>query len=188
MEGRIIDMVEQRSNELHDTEQRALTYLQDANTIPSAPPLADHRLRFRLWHFPAFEAYQSWTVLERLRRREPSAFLVRQVTWDRPFDCRRLRDPLLGLQEGFHTQPKIELRDRTLHAPELSSRLARAQSLAIPVVGRNSGICVDGAIFGYEEWGGSLRLEWCCNGPAEWLEFTTWAGEMMNWLRETCAA
>ena len=179
--------VEQRPKEMHETEERAHTYLRDATTVPSAPALTGYWLRFRLWHYPAFEAYRSWSVFELRRRRESTVLVVRQVTWDRPHDCQRLRDPLLGLQEGFHSHPKIELRDRPLDASELATRLAGAQSLSVPIVGRDSGICVDGAMFGYEERDGSPRLEWCCNGPAEWREFTTWAREMMRWLYETCA-
>jgi hypothetical protein len=180
-------MIEQRQLDLHETEQRAHEYLRDVATIPSAPPLTDHRLRFRLWYYPAFEVHRSWSIFEKHRKREPTIFLVRQITWDRPYDCQRLRDPLLGLQEGFHTNPKIELRDRPLDASELGSRLARAQSLAIPIIGRDSGLCVDGAMSGYEERDGRPRLEWCCDGPAEWRPFTSWAKEMMIWLHEICA-
>lgn len=97
---------EQRPKEMHDTEVRAHSYLRDATTIPSAPELSGYWLRFRLWHYPAFEAYRSWSVFELHRRREPSLFVVRQVTWDRPHDYQRLRDPFMGLQEGFHSNPK----------------------------------------------------------------------------------
>jgi len=177
---------EQRTKELHETEQRAHSYLRDATAIPSAPLLTSYWLRLRLWHYPAFEAYHSWSVFE-LRRREAALIVVRQVTWDRPYDCQRLRDPLLGLQEGFHSHPKIELRDRPLDVSELATRLAAARSVSVPIVGQHSGICVDGAMFGYEEQDGSPRLEWCCEGPAKWREFTTWARDMMRWLHDTCA-
>lgn len=179
--------LEKRPKELHETEDRALGYLRDATTIPSAPPLTGDWLRFRLWHYPAFEAYQSWSVFELRGPRALPSFVVRQVAWDRPHDCQRLRDPRLGLQEGFHSHPKIELRDRPLDATEFETKLAVARSVSVPIVGRDRGICVDGAMFGYEERGGSPRLEWCCEGPAEWREFTTWAREMMRWLDETCA-
>jgi hypothetical protein len=173
---------------MQETEERAHSYLQHATTIPSAPPLMGYWLRFKLWHYPAFHAYQSWSIFELRRRSEPALLVVRQVTWDRPHDYQRLRvDPLLGLQEGFHTHPKIELRDRPLDASEVATRLAAAQSISVPIVGRDSGVTLDGAMFGYEERGGSPRLEWCCDGPAEWREFTIWAREMMRWLHETCA-
>jgi hypothetical protein len=179
--------LEHRPKEMHETEERALSYLRDATTIPSAPPLTGYRLRFRLWHYPAFDAYRSWSVFELSRRREPASLLVRQVTWDRLHDCQRLRNPLLGLQEGFHSHPKIEVRDRPLDASELAARLAAAHSVSVPIVGRDRGITLDGVTFGYEEEDGSPRLEWWCDGPAEWREFTTWAREMMQWLHETCA-
>jgi hypothetical protein len=102
--------LEQRPKEMQETEERAHSYLQHATTIPSAPPLMGYWLRFKLWHYPAFHAYQSWSIFELRRRSEPALLVVRQVTWDRPHDYQRLRvDPLLGLQEGFHTHPKIEL-------------------------------------------------------------------------------
>jgi hypothetical protein len=179
--------LEQRPKEMHQTEERALTYLRDATTVPSAPPLTGYSLRFRLWYYPAFHAHQSWSIFELHRRGEPALPIVRQVTWDRPHDCQRLRDPLLGLQEGFHTHPKIELRDRPLDRSELAARLAAAKLMSVPIVGRDTGICLDGGMSGYEERDGSPRLEWCCDGPPEWREFTTWATEMMRWLRHTCA-
>ena len=177
--------LEQRLPEMQETEKQAHHYLRDATSVPSAPPLINHSLRFRLWHYPAFDAYRSWSIFELRRSNEPASLLVRQVTWDRPHDCQRLRvDPLLGLQEGFHTDPKIEIRDRPLNASDLAERLAAAQSVSVPIVGRDSGICLDGARFGYEERDGSPRLQWCCDGPPEWREFTTWAREMMKWLHE----
>lgn len=168
-------------------EKRAHGYLCDATAIPSAPLLNGYWLRFRLWHYPAFEAYRSWSVFELHGHRASAQFVARQVTWDRPHDYQRLRDPLLGLQKGFHSDPKIELRDRPLDPSELATRLAAAQSLSLLIVGRQSGICLDGATFGYEERDGSPRLEWCCDGPAEWREFTSGATAMMSWLHETCA-
>ncbi len=181
--------LEQRPKEMQETEERARGYLRDATAIPSAPSLTGYSLQFRLWHYPAFHVYQSWSVFELRRRSEPVSLVVRQITWDRPHDCQRLRaDPLLGLREGFHTHPKIELRDRPLDASELATRLVAAQAISVPIVGRHSGLCLDGAMFGYEGRDGSSRLEWCCDGPDEWREFTVWAREMMTWLHETCAA
>jgi hypothetical protein len=142
----------------------------------------------RLWSYPAFEPFRSWSVFELRRHREPVLVVVRQVTWDRLHDCQRLLcDPLLGLRDGFHRYPKMDLRDRPLEISELDARLAAARAMSVPIVGRDTGICVDGVMFGYEERDGSPRLEWCCDGPAEWREFTTWAKEMMTWLYETCA-
>lgn len=175
---------ERRQQEFLETERRALEYLRDATAIPSATLLDGYCLRFRLWHYPAFEVYRSWSVFASRR----DQVLVRQVTWDRLHDCQRLRDPLLGLQEGFHTYPKIELRDRRLESAAFAARFAEAQRLSLPIVGRDRGVCLDGAMLGYEEHDGSPRVQWCCDGPAEWREFTTWAGEMMRWLLDTCAA
>jgi hypothetical protein len=157
-------------------------------TIPSAPSLTGYRSLFRLWHYPAFQAHRSWTVFKSRGGREPAQFLVRQVAWDRAYDHQRLREPLLGLQEGFQSHPKIEVRDRPLGAAVLAARLSLAKFESLPVVGLDSGLCVDGASFGYEEQEGERRLEWCCDGPADWREFTTWAGDMMRWLHEICVA
>ena len=118
-------MTEKRPEELHETEKRAHAYLQDATAIPSAPALGRCGLRLRLWHYPAFDALRTWSVFEKLRRGEPSTFLVRQITWDRPYDYQRLHDPLMGLQEGLHSHPKIESRDRSLDTTELAFRLAK---------------------------------------------------------------
>jgi hypothetical protein len=173
---------------MQEVEQRARAYLRNTSTIPSAQALTNYLLRLRLWHYPAFEAYRSWSVFEPHQRRQPSELLIRQVTWDRAHDSNRLHDPLLGLQQGFHTFPKMEVRDRALDVAAFAERLDAAHSISLPLVGRSGGACLDGAMFGFEERDGSPRLEWCCDGPAEWQEFTTWAREMMRWLHETCVA
>jgi hypothetical protein len=178
--------VEQRPEEFHETEQRAHRYLRDATAVPSAPPLNGHSLRLRLWHYPAFDACRSWSVFELRRRQEAALLVVRQITWDRPHDWQRLSDPFLGLKEGFHGHPKIELRDRPVNASDLADRLTAAKLIAVPIVGRYRGIYLDGEIFGYEERDGSPKMEWCCEGPGEWRAFTIWAREMMNWLLEIC--
>src|SRR5262245_49200461 len=121
--GRMKTTPEQRQQEFRETEQRALEYLRDTTSIPSAPPLDGYCLRFRLWHYPAFDVCRSWSVFGSRR----DQVLVRQVTWDRLHDCQRLRDPLVGLQEGFHTYPKIELRDRLLESNAFAGRFAEAQ-------------------------------------------------------------
>jgi hypothetical protein len=180
--------MEKRPEVIQKTELRAMGYLQDVTTIPSAPPLGNYSLLFRVWHYPPFAACCSWSVLKSRMPYRPSEYLVRQMTWDRPHDCLRLRDPLFGLQEGFHSLPKMEVRDRAVDGAELSSRLEAGRLISLAPIGRHRGICLDGAIFGFEAEFGSPRLEWCCDGPPDWCQFIAWADEMRKWLQELCIA
>ena len=95
---------------------------------------------------------------------------------------------MTGLRDGFHTHPKIELRDRTLDASMLETRLNAGRQIPVSMVRCDQVIFLDGESLGYEERNGSTRLEWHGNGPTEWREFIHWAREMMTWLQEVCAS
>ena len=179
--------MEKRYEEFEKTAETAMSYLRGTAPIPSADSLRERRLVFRLWHSPSFSLHRSWSVFK-LQRQPPSEdeWLVRQVTWDRPRDYSRLSDPLHGLREGFHSSPAIEVRDRSLDPATITSRISVGRSIAISVVAVPHSIGTDGETFGYED--GYIQLQWWTVFPAQWSEFAKWAGDMMGWLHETCAA
>ena len=179
--------MEKRYEDFKKTSAIAMSYLRGTDPIPSADPLRDWRLVFRLWRFPSFSLHKSWSVFK-LQRDRPleDEWLVRQVTWDRPLDCSRFTDPLEGLRRGFHLSPAIEVRDRRLDPVTISSRISVGRSIPISIVAVPHSIGVDGEIFGYED--GYVQLQWWSVFPAEWSEFAKWTADTIEWLQQTCAA
>ena len=46
-----------------------------------------------IWRYPAFEPYQSWSLIKGWIARDQQ-WLVRRVTWERAIDYQRAADPL----------------------------------------------------------------------------------------------
>ncbi len=178
---------EQRQIEFRQVEGLAMGYLAFPQSVPKADDLGNWRFLLRLWHLPAFAEYRSWGLY---RHQSPASrhvrSLVRQVTWDREGDYRRLFDPLEGLERGYHIQPTIEIRDRPLVTEELDERLAELKEISFPVFA-SGGIGIDGESFGIENPVFRDRVEWWCEGPESWKGITSWTASMREWLIATAA-
>lgn len=179
---------EQRQSEFRELERLAMGYLEAPHSVPKADDLGKWRFCLRLWHFPSFVENRAWGLYqyhERGSRQVRS--LVRQVTWDRPADSKRFFEPLVGLGQGFHVQPTIEVRDRPLAAEELEERLGELENISFPVFA-SRGIGIDGETFGIARPGHAESVQWWCDGPESWSGLTTWASSMRGWLASVTAA
>jgi hypothetical protein len=173
---------ENRYDEFRELEHTARGYLLRPDTIPSAPSLDAWFLQFQLWHFPSFTEHRSWAVYQRRERGSRLEHtMLRQTTWDYATDSRRLIDPLLGVSQGFHTSPTIEIRDRPISPEAFDSRIARLRDISFPAFyGRPGGI--DGEFFGMAFPPPASVVWWWCDGPASWRTLIDWAAEMRHWL------
>ena len=171
--------------ELYSTAER---YLTQPHTIPKAQSLDSWHLELRLWHFPSFTEHRSWGIYQHRERGVRRArTLVRQVTWDYAADSKRLLDPLTGLEQGFHTNPTIEVRDRSLDTASFESRFTVLTTIAFPAFAAR-GIGIDGETFGIAYPRPGASVEWWCDGPESWQPLTRWAAEVISWLTEITAA
>lgn len=174
-------MIEQRWSEWAALEQSARAYLAAPHTIPAAAPLDRWRWCLRLWHHPSFTPSRSWTVYQPHDPRQPRT-LLRQVTWDRPTDAHRFSDPLAGLQEGFHPQPTVGVRDRPIDPATFANRLAALRSMSIPVFATTGAITLDGETFGVALADPGASVTWRSQAPASWAQLIDWASESRTWL------
>jgi hypothetical protein len=179
---------EQRQAEFHTLENSAMSYLSEPHILPKAESLNRWRYVLRLWHYPSFTAHHSWAIYQRreLGNRLVRT-LVRQVTWDRASDCQRLSEPLLGLENDFHSQPTIEVRDRPIATASFEDRLKALATISFPAFA-TSGIGIDGETFGVSSSEHGANVEWWCDGPESWREITAWAAQTRKWLINTTSA
>jgi len=173
--------MENRQSEFNELSRRAIILLEGADRIEPQDPIRNLPPQFRLWHYPAFSAHKSWTIFK--SRSQNSQSVVREVTWDFLADNARLDDPLVGLKQGFHTNPTVVVRDGKLPDDEFSILIEEGRRLNIPLIGIEQGVGLDGEISGIELFGfDRVRLEWWCEGPMEWRALTDWVEKFRVFL------
>jgi hypothetical protein len=180
---------ERREEERAALEAQAFRLLEQAEELEPRMARQSRTLMLRLWHYPSFDAHRSWTVVTSHRTGAPPPYLlVREVTWDRLGDSRRLTDPLEGLKHGFHSRPSLAVRDAEIAPASLDSFLRTAPLLSFPIIGIGGPVGLDGESFGIEcgDLFQKVRLEWWGNGPPEWRAFTAWAQEIRDFLARCC--
>ena len=177
-------MIEAYRQEFAELTARAKKYLQH----PEIDLPHRHEL-LRLWRYPSFGPYVSWRVYTPFDSyAETDLPIAMRVTWDRPFDYTRFRDPMKGLTHGLAIEPTVERKEAELSRSELDSRLATLQTIKIPVVIDRS-VSVDGVSFGFENFGrAAVRLEWWSIMPDSWKPIIGWAAEMTDFLDATLEA
>lgn len=168
-------MAESRGAEREDLTARARRILENAELQITGNKGHTYLATVCVWHYPSFAPWRSWTIFsQKTAAAEKQDMLVRQLTWDAPYDLHRLTDPMAGLREGFHTTPSIALSDVYVPANRLQSLLDTLSTIPLHAVGFEPTLGLDGEGFGYESMAGfnRLRIEWWGNGPAEWRLYT----------------
>jgi hypothetical protein len=171
-----------------DLEAQAYRFLEHAKEVEPREVVRRYTSVLRLWHFPAFEAQVTWTILEPGKGRPklpPDApTLVREVTWDNQSDRRWMYDPGRELAKGIVRRPNIRLREALLPNDDFDNLIQTGANLAVPLIGMPRVLGLDGEFWGVETYAFSpnVRLQWFCAGPTEWRHFTTWVEELRAFL------
>jgi hypothetical protein len=170
-----------------ELEARALRLLEHAKEVEPRAEIRRYGSLLRFWHYPAHGPQTTWTIL-RPGRKAPTAAgpRVREVTWDRVPDQKRLFDPDQVRTRQLDSTPTLRLREVELPDTHLQALLAAAADLAVPVVLFSQTVGLDGEYFGLEtyEVSPSVRLQWWGEGPIEWRHFTDWFGQVRSFLTE----
>jgi hypothetical protein len=179
--------VEQRWEERQALETHGLLALEQVEQHEPNENVRGLRPLLRLWHYPSFLAYTSWTVFD-----PPDTShnrLVRQVRWDRPHDMLRFSDPPEGVKQGFNAPPSLSIGDVHVADDTLQKYVAELSSLLIPVLGIRDMITLDGTVSGLQAYGNiaSSRLQWWGEGPNAWSAFTAAVTHLRSYLAEQFA-
>jgi hypothetical protein len=176
--------VEDRPEERRTLELRGLLALEYAAQHEPVEMIRELRPLLRLWNYPAFFPYTSWTVFD-----PPDASrnrLVRQVQWDRPHDMLRFSDPLEGVRQGFHAPPSLRVNDAYIADGTLQQYLDELSRLPIAVVGIAAPLVLDGEVAGlqvYEHFFGT-QVQWSGDGPSTWSAFTAAVARLQSFLAD----
>jgi hypothetical protein len=175
---------EQRPEERAALETRGQRALEDATEHEPREVVRHLRPLLRLWSYPAFLAYTSWTVFD--PPDDTHTRLLRQVQWDRPYDLLPFADPLEGVKRGWQAPPTLSIRDAQVADALLRRHLEELRRLPIPVAGVEAPVGVDGELFGLQYDGVFLatRLQWWEEGPQAWSAFTLAVTRLRNALAE----
>ena len=175
-------MVENRQTEWDELEAKASAILENLEPLLIGRSTDRRYPTLRLSESPSFEPYRVWAVFETTvsGNRPPEAWLRRAV-WERGADLQRLRDPMTGLKEGFHTDPSVTFSEAALPRKELAAALSALSALVFPAFAGREVIVLDGIRYGIEMFGSSttVRLSWSRDSvPAygslsEWFQNTT---------------
>lgn len=163
-----------------ELEARADRLLEHAKEVEPRDRVRRYGSLLRLWHHPAFGPRKTWTILQPGRKVEAgAATLVRELTWDRDADQRRIFE-----KPDPRPAPTVRLREACVPAAELTTLLETGTGLAVSVVGVTHAAGLEGEFFGLEtyEVSPNVRVQWWGNGPTEWRHFTTWVEELRAFL------
>jgi hypothetical protein len=172
----------QPENAWAELETRAQRLLEHPRDLEPRDLIRRHGSLWRLWHFPAFGAHRTWTILQPGRKAPPDALpVVREITWDRDADHRRIFDS----PEASHpAQLSLRVRDAHLPPDDLQRFIEAGAKLAVPLIVLSGQVGLDGEFFGIETYEVSpfVRLQWWCAGPVEWRPLTDWVAALRSFL------
>ncbi|HEX6798623.1 MAG TPA: hypothetical protein VF116_13020 [Ktedonobacterales bacterium] len=164
---------EDRRDDLNALKQRALWALEHAAERDPAIPADANPPSARLWQYPSFGSYVSWTLFAPKFKGDAGRCMVRRVIWDQMHDLARFADPLEGIRQGFRAPPTILVADARVSIARFEHVAERFALCPIPVLGIEAPFGLDGDSYGLETFDLFLRirLEWWDEGPRTWGRF-----------------
>lgn len=160
--------MEQRDEEVCELTARARRLLDEPPLRFERSLLPSASLLVRTWAYPSFDSWVSWAVYDAAGPEVPHA-TIRRTTWHQRQDLRRLREPLLGVREGFHTHPTADHVARDCPIEEVDAFSEEIRKLSIPLAPA-APLVLDGVRVGVELPKRGVRLEWSEPGPEPWAE------------------
>jgi hypothetical protein len=155
--------------ELEDVAERVLKH------PPGGPKR--HNALLRIWRYPSFTPYTSWTVYRSIDRDKLDLF-IRELIWDRPKDAGRFSNPLEGIatEAMFRPIPTITQRSVQTESIQAFECIESLQRILLPPFHLDGCLGVDGEGFGVEtfNFANSSKLRWWSNPPQEWYEISKW--------------
>ncbi len=170
-----------------DLERKALATLRRPFDAPGFVSLLRPALRLIVWRYPAFEPFQSWSLIEELSVGDVS--VLRRVTWDRAEDYGRAGDPQrqAGLLIEQAPSPTLDVIDLRVSGTFVARTVAAVEALERPSAQGRAGIALDGVMNGFAIDERGVELEWWCEGPPDWHRFTKSMEAVRSGLEATIA-
>jgi hypothetical protein len=155
--------MENRPEERNELVERARHALEHPGEVEPRGDLHRYSQFLRLWRYPAFGPWNSWTLFEPGRYADdPEAFRLRQITWDQRSDLGRFGDPMEWLRQGYRAPPTLDVVDATVSRVTLKPYLDGLAHVRIPLLQGERYVMLDGEERGVEAYGFavSARVVW----------------------------
>ena len=138
--------------------------------IPDHRSFAQWQHLVRFWNYKAFGARISWSIFADIRPVSGRRAVVRRVTWT------VVPSPLVP--EG---QNKVVIEDADLVPEEVDAHMESLIDIPIALFPRRPHWGLDGESSGIEK-PLMFYLDWWCDGPKEWSDFTSRVRAFREWL------
>jgi hypothetical protein len=179
-------MIEKRQKEWYELEAKAEKLLNDPRLLPKEAILKFYEPVLRLWIYPSFEPYKIWVFSEpNVKTIRPDKLKVIRAIWQRGEDYQRLNDPIRGLKEGFHTEPKLEVQSIDLTKELFDMIFSKLQQIQFSVFANyRKSVGVDGVRYGIETFNSTHRtnISWWSVYPEEWQSLIDWFEQTTDFL------
>jgi hypothetical protein len=176
-------MSDNRDDIWAELQARAERALEHPKELEPRETVRRYGSLWRLWHGPSVGPLTTWTVLLPGRKVPAGAPpRVREVTWDRSADNKRLFGPE---STGLSAQPTLRVRDALLPPEELERLIDEGTRLTVPLLAFSRAVPVDEDLFGLETYEVSpyVRLQWWGEGPQAWRPLLDWVARLRALLQ-----
>lgn len=180
-------MTEICEKEWQNLQATARQMLENPRFLPKDLQIKQFHQTLHLWISPTFTPEKHWIFYTPQPQINPQPKpVVQQIIWQRETDFRRLNDPLIGLQEGFHIEPTFEIKTIEIGSEFYQKIRVELAKIKIPPFLEEEMNGRDGEIFGVEtlDLFYSGRITWWSSSPIEWKELVDWYEKIRKFLEE----
>jgi hypothetical protein len=180
-------MNESREKEWEELEAKAKQILENPRMLPEDFTAKHFTPVLHVWIAQTFTPETHWVFCKPLPQLNPQPKpIVKEIIWEQQKDSSRLHNPLVGLKEGFHTEPTIKLKKVEIEKDVLKNILDQLSKIQIPPFIEDEFLGRDGITFGVETLGiyQNAKIKWWSVYPDDWKYLAAWFEKTMTFLKE----
>jgi len=178
-------MIEKRDDEWYELEAKARQMLENSQFFPKDETIKHFIPTLHLWITPSFTPEKHWVFYDPRPQLNPLPKpRVRQFVWKKQEDYKRLNDPLIGLKEGFHSEPTFEIKTIEIERENFKRLHEDLAEIHFPAFIKDDFLGLDGEHFGVETLGAyhKAKVSWWSAFPPEWKNLVDWYKKIREFL------
>lgn len=180
-------MTVNREKEWQNLQIKAQQMLDNPRFLPKDETTRKFIPTLHLWLNPTFTPEKHWIFYKPQPQINPQPKpIVQQIIWEKVKDYQRLNNPLIGLKEGFHTEPTFNIKTITVEKEMFDKFHSDLAKIEIPPFVKYEILGLDGEHFGVETLGlyHNAKITWWSSYPKEWQELVNWYEKVRKFLEE----
>lgn len=170
-------MIENRENEWQELQANVRRVLDNPRLLPKDTTTKHFIPTLHLWVSPTFTPDKHWVFYKPQAQINPQPKpIVKQIIWRKEMDFQRLNNPLIGLQEGFHSDPTFEIKTVEIETEIYQKFHDNLVKIQLSAFIKDEILGLDGEQFGVETLGfyHNAKITWWSIYPKEWQELVEW--------------